>query len=95
MEMKKIFFIVVTTLFLNGCFQMVAFAPSVLTGAATGKMTQSTLSYVINYGVKEATGKTTFEHVFSSFKKDKEIAKNIHKDDDLLNSFDPYSSLLF
>ena len=94
--MKKIFFVIVATLFLNGCFQMVAFAPSVITGAATGKMAQSTLSYAFNYGVQEATGKTAFEHAISVLKNDKVIAKNIHKkDDDLLNSFNPYSSLLF
>ena len=94
--MKKIFFVIVATLFLNGCFQMVAFAPSILTGAATGKMTQSTLSYVINYGFKEATGKTAFEHAVSALKNDKVIAKNVHNDDDLLNSFSYYySSILF
>ena len=88
--MKKVIFVVVITLFLNGCFQVIALLGPAASGVATGNIYQSALSYSLSYGVKQATGKTIIENVIDMNKQSrtkKKIAKVINED--LINSFNP------
>ena len=89
--MKKIIFVVVATLFLNGCFQVLALVGPAASGVATGNMYQSAISYSLSYGVKKATGKTIIENVIDLNKKyqsKEKIAKN-KKNEELILSFYP------
>ena len=83
--MKKILFLIVSCIALNGCFQMVALAPSVITGAASGNIAQSLVSYGVSQGVKNATGKTPMEHAVSMTKGKKITA--ITRDKKIIHSF--------
>ena len=89
--MNKVIFVVITTLFLNGCFQVLALVGPAASGVATGNIYQSAFSYSLSYGIKKTTGKTIIENVIDLNKnsKDKEkIAKN-RTNEDLINSFLP------
>ena len=89
--MKKVIFVVIATLFLNGCFQVLALVAPAASGVATGNIYQSAISYSLSYGVKKTTGKTIIENVIdlSQDSKHKEtIAKN-KTNKDLINSFYP------
>ncbi|MDP6784587.1 MAG: hypothetical protein QGG44_03845 [Alphaproteobacteria bacterium] len=77
--MKKIVFLVVVTLFLNGCFQMVAYVGPAITGVTGGNITHSVLSYGLSYSVKKATGKTPIEQVISLTKEKQERDRNKEK----------------
>ena len=88
--MKKVIFVVIATVFLNGCFQVLALVGPAASGVATGNIYQSALSYSLSYGVKKATGKTIIENVIDmneQSKTKKKIAKV--KNEDLINSFNP------
>ena len=61
--MKKVIFLVVATIFLNGCFQVIAMVGPAATGVASGNVYQSAISYTLSYGVKKTTGKTIIENV--------------------------------
>ena len=89
--MTKVIFVVIVTLFLNGCFQVLALVAPAASGVATGNIYQSAISYSVSYGVKKTTGKTIIENVIdlSQDSKHKEtIAKN-KTNKDLINSFYP------
>ena len=89
--MRKVFFVVVATLFLNGCFQVIALVGPAATGVTTGKIYQSAISYSVSYGVKKTTGKTILENVMDMNKDSKpheKIAKS-KKNKDLINSLYP------
>ncbi len=77
--MKKIIFLVVVTLFLNGCFQMVAYMGPAITGVTGGNITHSALSYGLSYSVKKATGKTPIEQMISLTKEKQKKARNKKK----------------
>ena len=83
--MKKIIFLVVVTLFLNGCFQMVAYMGPAITGVTGGNITHSALSYGLSYSVKKATGKTPIEQVISLTKEKQEKARNKEKQEKARN----------
>ena len=88
--MKKVIFVVITTLFLNGCLQVLALVAPAASGVATGNIYQSAISYSVSYGVKKATGKTIIENVIDMNKQSRtkeKIAKV--KNEDLINSFNP------
>ena len=88
--MKKVIFVVVATLFLNGCFQMLALVGPAASGVATGNIYQSAISYSLSYGVKKTTGKSIIENVMDMNKQSrtkKKIAKV--RNEDLINSFNP------
>ena len=87
-EMKNLIFVVVATLFLNGCFQVVALVGPALTGAATGNIYQSAISYSVGYGIKKTTGKTILENVVDLSKNKEKITK-IKKNEELIHSFYP------
>ena len=89
--MRKVIFVVITTVFLNGCFQVLALVGPAASGVATGNIYQSAISYSLSYGVKHATGKTIIENVIDLNKKSqnkKKIAKKV-RNEDLINSFYP------
>jgi len=88
--MKKVIFVVIATLFLNGCFQVLALVAPAASGVATGNIYQSAISYTVSYGVKKTTGKTIIENVIDlnkASKDKKKIAKA--RNEDLINSFYP------
>ena len=62
--MKKLSILVFTFLFLTGCYQSMALLGPA-TGAANGKVIQSSLQTAANYGIKKQTGKSPFEHVLA------------------------------
>ena len=88
--MRKVIFVVITTVFLNGCFQVLALVGPGVSGVATGNMYQSAISYSLSYGVKKTTGKTIIENVMD-MKKQSRTNKKIVKvrNEDLINSFNP------
>ena len=86
--MKKIIFVVIATLFLNGCFQVLALVAPAASGVATGNIYQSALSYSLSYGVKKATGKTIIENVIGLSNDEQKITK-IKKNEELIHSFYP------
>ena len=91
--MKKVIFIAVITLFLNGCFQVLALVGPAATGVTTGNIYQSAMSYTLSYGVQKTTGKTIIENVIDlnrHSKKKEKIAKK-SKNKDLINSLSPGS----
>ena len=61
--MKKILLLLVSFVFLSGCFQSMALLGPVIGGASTGKIYQAGLSYGTNMIMLQATGKTTTEHM--------------------------------
>ena len=63
--MKKIFFLIASTLLLVSCAETMALlgpASSVVSG---GNVAQSTVSSVVNYGIKKGTGKTPIQHALA------------------------------
>ena len=89
--MRKVIFVVIATVFLNGCFQVLALVGPAATGVASGNVYQSAISYSLSYGVKQKTGKTIIENVIDlskDFKHKEKIAKN-KANKDLVNSFYP------
>ena len=88
--MKKVIIVVVISLFLNGCFQVIALLGPAASGVATGNIYQSAISYSLSYGVKKTTGKTIIENVMDMNKQSRtkeKIAKV--RNEDLINSFNP------
>ena len=89
--MKKVIFVVIATVFLNGCFQVLALVGPAATGVASGNIYQSAMSYSLSYGVKQTTGKTIIENFIDLNKdlKHKEKTAKNRADKDLINSFYP------
>ena len=88
--MKKVIFIVVISLFLNGCFQVIALLGPAASGVATGNIYQSAISYSLSYGVKKTTGKTIIENVMDMNKESRTKEKIVKvRNEDLINSFNP------
>ena len=89
--MRKVIFVVIATVFLNGCFQVLALVGPAATGVASGNIYQSAFSYSLSYGVKQKTGKTIIENIIDlnkDFKHKEKIAKNM-ANKDLIDSFYP------
>ena len=63
--MRKIFILLTTLFFLNGCAESVALFGTSVGGASSGKVLQSSLTSSISLGVKHKTGKTPVGHVLS------------------------------
>ena len=89
--MKKVIFVVITAVFLNGCFQVIALIGPAASGVATGNIYQSAISYSLSYGVQKTTGKTIMENVIDLNKKTQNMKKVAMKqgNEELLNSFYP------
>ena len=60
--MNKIFGLLITLLFLNGCAESIALLG---TSASNGKILQSSVNSAISYGVKKQTGKTPLQHAIA------------------------------
>ena len=61
----KTILLIVSFVFLSGCFQTMAFLGPAITGASTGKIYQAGLSYGTNMIMLQSTGKTTSEHMLN------------------------------
>ena len=70
--MRKIFILLVSMLLLVGCVESVAV---IGTGAANGKVVQSSIQSGASYGLKKITGKTPLNHAVSYVKKNTNIEK--------------------
>ena len=57
----KAILLLVSFVFLSGCFQAIAFLGPAITGASTGKIYHAGLSYGSNKLMEKAIGKTTSE----------------------------------
>tara|TARA_B110000467_G_C17831609_1_gene220262 strand:- start:123 stop:518 length:396 start_codon:yes stop_codon:yes gene_type:complete len=77
--MKKIFILLGSMFLLVGCVESVAVMS---TGAANGKIVQSSINTGISYGIKEKTGKTPIAHALAYTQK-----KNLKKKQDSCSSF--------
>ena len=66
--MKKIFILLLTFLFLTGCYQSMALlGPAV--EASNGKFIKSSFQSIVNQTIKKQTGKSVFEHMVKYPKK--------------------------
>jgi hypothetical protein len=70
--MRKIFILLASMPLLAGCIESVAV---IGTGAANGKVVQSSIHSGASYGVKKITGKTPLNHAVSYAKKNTNIEK--------------------
>ncbi len=61
--MKKIYFILISFIFLTGCVQSVALLGPAFTIVKTGSIQQALVGESINQGIKKETGKNVSEHV--------------------------------
>ena len=61
--MKKIYFILISFIFLTGCVQSVALLGPAFTIVKTGSIHQAVVGESINQGIKKETGKNVGEHV--------------------------------
>ena len=62
--MKKLFILLLSFIFLTGCINsMTLVGPA--TGAANGKVVQSSIQSAVSYGIKQQTGKSPFEHALA------------------------------
>ena len=61
----KTILLLVSFVFLSGCFQAIAYLGPAITGASTGKMYQAGLSFGTNIIMEQASGKTTSEHMLN------------------------------
>ena len=78
--MKKVIFVVIATVFLNGCFQIIALVAPAASGVATGNIYQSAISYSVSYGIKKTTGKTIIENVIDLSKDFKNVSLYVLSD---------------
>jgi hypothetical protein len=67
---KKIYFILVSFIFLTGCVQSVALLGPAFTIVKTGSIQQALVGESINQGIKKETGKNVSEHVMQILDKD-------------------------
>ena len=63
--MKKVLasFVIIVTL--SGCAETMAFLGPASTAVGGGNITRSALTTAIDFGIKESTGKTSFQHVIN------------------------------
>ena len=71
--MKKIYFILVSFIFLTGCVQSVALLGPAFTIVKTGSIHQAVVGESINQGIKKETGKNVSEHAMSLFPDEVEV----------------------
>ena len=66
MKFLKIFFIIFSLIFLNGCLQTTALLGPGITVATTGNVLQAGFQYGANTVIENETGKNTLEHFKSA-----------------------------
>ena len=75
MKSLKIFFIIVSLIFLNGCLQTTALLGPGITVATTGNVLQAGFQYGANTVIENETGKNTIEHFKSALDSQKKNKK--------------------
>ena len=75
MKFLKIFFIIFSLIFLNGCLQTTALLGPGITVATTGNVLQAGFQYGANTVIENETGKNTFEHFQSAIEDQKKNKK--------------------
>ena len=81
MKFLKIFYIIFSLTFLNGCLQTTALLGPGITVATTGNVLQAGLQYGANTVIENETGKNTLEHFQSALesqKKDKKFKEKFN-----------------
>ena len=69
--MRKLIGLLISLFFLSGCFETsLVMGPAV--GGAQGKLTQSSISTALSYGIKHKTGKYPIQHLLKQ-KKEKAV----------------------
>ena len=63
MKLKKIYFLVLISVFLSGCIQSTALLGPSVTIATTGNIMQAGLQYGANTAIKNETGKDALTHL--------------------------------
>ena len=75
MKFKKIYFLVLISIFLSGCIQSTALLGPGVTIATTGNIMQAGLQYGANSAIKKETGKDAITHLKSAVEKEKDSQK--------------------
>jgi hypothetical protein len=75
MKFLKIFFVIFSLIFLNGCLQTTALLGPGITVATTGNVLQAGFQYGANTVIENETGKNTLEHFKSALDSQKKKKK--------------------
>jgi len=75
MKFLKIFFVIFSLIFLNGCIQTTALLGPGITVATTGNVLQAGFQYGANTVIENETGKNTLEHFKSALDSQKKNKK--------------------
>ena len=86
MKFLKIFFIIFSLIFLNGCLQTTALLGPGITVATTGNVLQAGFQYGANTVIENETGKNTLEHFKSALDSQKKNKKFKEKFTDLVEN---------
>ena len=81
--MNKIIFIFFSFVLLTSCMQSSAMLGPAITGATSGNLYQTGLSYGANMAIEEKTGKTIIKHISNSYKENKEEKITIKRQEKL------------
>ena len=75
MKFKKIYFLVLISIFLSGCIQSTALLGPGVTIATTGNIMQAGLQYGANTAIKKETGKDAITHLKDAVNKEQDRHK--------------------
>ena len=75
MKFKKIYFLVLISVFLSGCVQSTALLGPSVTIATTGNIMQAGLQYGANTAIKKETGKDAITHFKDSVNEEQDNQK--------------------
>ena len=83
MKFKKIYFLVLISVFLTGCIQSAALLAPGVTIATTGNIMQAGLQYGANKAIKKETGKDALGHLKDAVEDERDTQKIENKIKDL------------
>ena len=75
MKFKKIYFLVLISVFLSGCIQSTALLGPGVTIATTGNIMQAGLQYGANTAIKNETGKDALTHLKDAVEEEQDSQK--------------------
>ena len=75
MKFKKIYFLVLISVFLSGCIQSTALLGPGVTIATTGNIIQAGLQYGANTAIKNETGKDAITHLKDAVNEEQDSQK--------------------
>ena len=75
MKFKKIYLLVLISIFLSGCIQSTALLGPGVTIATTGNIMQASLQYGANSAIKKETGKDPLTHLKSALEEERDDQK--------------------